>query len=109
MMRHDFSPSSTFCAMHLPRALGWMHIHELRSHLGSSVRNFPSTCIVVLGDSCRSVVPSERMECGPDIDKETCEAKGCCHDDEDFGPSTIRCFYSKGIVNQIFCKTGPYI
>jgi len=59
-----------------------------------------SVLVLILGvgyslaaDTC-SVSPEDRNDCGwYGIDKETCEDRGCCYDDTDFGFETKWCFY----------------
>lgn len=50
-----------------------------------------------IADTC-SVSPEDRNDCGwYGIDKETCEDRGCCYDDTDFGFETKWCFYPTGL------------
>lgn len=55
------------------------------------VRTFPE-----IDESC-SVSPNDRNDCGwYGIDQDTCEGRGCCYDDTDFGFETKYCFYPTG-------------
>ena len=50
-----------------------------------------------IADTC-SVSPEDRNDCGwYGIDKATCEDRGCCYDDTDFGFETKWCFYPTGL------------
>ena len=47
-------------------------------------------------DTC-SVRAEDRNDCGwYGIDQDTCEDRGCCYDDTDFGFETNWCFYPTG-------------
>ena len=50
----------------------------------------------ITADKC-SVFPDDRNDCGWfGIDEFTCERRGCCYDDTDYGYNTIYCFYPTG-------------